>query len=101
MSAHTPGPWKYDMGLTDNDTTSNVAFITDDDGFLIARLTRTGPQKSLHADTAFIVRACNAHEELLAALRRSVEAMAARMPHCSVLPDARAAIAKAEGNTAA
>lgn len=49
-----------------------------------------------YADAAFIVRACNAHDDLVKALRNTAEALA----HCmgdnyAIVIEARAALAKA------
>lgn len=59
MNEHTPTPWgavKYESGWA-------LIGPTSDDK--IARVEKTNG----HANAAFIVRAVNAHEELLAALR--------------------------------
>ena len=83
MSAHTPTPWFSDETLIFVPDLNN-----DLAGIDIAEAKRA-------ADAAFIVRACNAHDDLVAALRRAVEAAEARMPCATFLDDARAALAKA------
>ena len=67
VNKHTPGPWEVDRAnpemvyteYVDNDGASR--YICDCDSDIL-------PQKEYEANAAFIVRACNAHDELLAAL---------------------------------
>lgn len=64
---HTPTPWVHDPVLpahvySDDATGSIVATCT---GFSFA----PRPEAEKRANAAFIVRACNAHDELVAALR--------------------------------
>lgn len=65
---HTPTPW-HDSGLSD---TLPGGFIEARNGKNIC-LYYAGPETAVgdqgKANAAFIVRACNAHEELVAALR--------------------------------
>lgn len=101
---HTPTPWiEQEMPIGCNDR------ITADDG---EGTTVCEFPYGLDANAAFIVRACNAHEELIAALRDDVKAMdnvvAYLRKHAHLLPPmtttglevaaekARAALAKAD-----
>ncbi|MBA8886128.1 hypothetical protein FHW12_000319 [Dokdonella fugitiva] len=91
MSAqHTPTPWHTGEGKAER-------IIYADDGFAVAdaAVFHGRHVESPANNAAFIVRACNAHDELVAALRRAVEAAEARMPNATFLADARAALAKA------
>jgi len=63
MSKHTPLPWKVEGDPFDGLITTG---ITDDE-----IIVRTGGRSA--NDTRFIVRAVNAHEELLAACREAIE----------------------------
>jgi hypothetical protein len=62
--------------------------VRDDNGFVVFdTVTRD--------EAEFIVRACNAHSDLLAALKDCVEEL--QLEGCSIPEDVTAAIAKAEG----
>ncbi len=85
---HTPTPWK-----------ANGLSIEDSNGDLIACLNTGDGIVRAHEDAAFIVRAVNAHDELLQALKDCVGEL---QFHAESLPDgeierALKAIAKAEG----
>ena len=101
MSAHTPGPWQVAGHGTTVDHTHERSRRPP-----VARCGLThglGPAGDEdRANAEFIVRACNSHDELLAALRELTRAwdstqfpVSDRMD--AALKDADAAIAKAEG----
>jgi hypothetical protein len=86
---HTPGPWAFRHGSIVawfEDRHIRLADIPDHD------------DNEQNANGEFIVRACNAHDGLLAALQRMVEVFdgpgGTDSPACVA---ARAAIARAEG----
>ena len=123
MSRHTPTPWKADPGVRGGLIDDHLVYITirgqgrsvssvscygrKADGSHAGRPlkysgghSRSVPESECRANADFIVRACNAHEELLDAATMLV----ARTPN--VIPGdmifravkaLRAAIAKAEG----
>lgn len=66
---HTPGPWEHHF-LSGRDR------IVGPNGECIAETGRWKESElpEMHANAAFIVRACNAHEELLAAARNLLNA---------------------------
>lgn len=75
MSGHTPTPWTFDEhGGTFYVWGPGQAMVTDgdvDEGY-VARMRGVGRGATVEeqrANAEFIVRACNAHEELLQALR--------------------------------
>ena len=103
MSGHTPLPWKVL-----HPGQPHVAVVTEKwdsaDGTLICYPGRhTGAvDGEVQANAEFIVRACNAHEELLEALRGEIGV--ASVPDCTDSNcgtcsrcRSKAAIAKAEG----
>jgi hypothetical protein len=61
-TSHTPGPWNLDAPFPEM-----ANRIVDADGFDIVDM---GPGPSPLANAAFIVRACNAYDDMLAALER-------------------------------
>lgn len=100
--SHTPTPWK--LGPT-GDT------VDDANGLELLRMYEADGREEptalpYRANAAFIVRACNSHEELLSALKRAREALKANeeitgtwelyqaSPEMKAI---HAAIAKAEG----
>lgn len=97
MSAHTPTPWYTGEGKA-------ARIVYAQHGFAVADATiyhaRIEPVMEAEENAAFIVRACNAHDDLVAALQAAVArveiANAEGDPIMSAwLPDARAALAKA------
>ena len=91
MATHTPTPWRADRG-----------WVMKADGELIAHC---GENFQASEDAAFIVGACNAHADLVAALRGCVDALNADYETTAcinpqffvdTLADARAALAKAD-----
>jgi hypothetical protein len=105
-TTHTPGPWKageaaWFRGRANDDTESGKRPITSGAHGVIANVYGS-------ANAEFIVRACNAHDELLAALKELRAAITvgstddgkeeiSRDVHFEVALKADAAIAKAEG----
>lgn len=109
MSAkHTPGPWKqcnsepFEIVMDDGDVCPLVATVNGDPACV--------DEDQALADAAFIVRACNAHDALLAAAEHAAKSF--HHPACDAkgerssqperyctchVQKARAAIAKAEG----
>ena len=85
---HTAGPWKQNGATVyyelDSGLTEKIAHVSG------------GDFRKPHPNAAFIVRACNAHDDLLDALK-DVEC---NLRHCDLDDDTcakiRAAIAKAE-----
>ena len=65
MSEHTPTPWKYD--ILDDDNFGISAGWTD-----IATVYNRDDSPTDKANAEFIVRACNSHGDLLAALKAIV-----------------------------
>jgi hypothetical protein len=97
MSEHTPTPWTIDQNAA-----WNIKSEARDVGLCYGALTTEGR----NADAAFIVQACNAHDELVALLRddvlpvisnyRAVHGKAGCICIICELPDMiRAALAKA------
>lgn len=94
---HTPGPWRF------NQYASAIEF----DGNTIARLASSFGHDAKESNGEFIVRACNIHEDLLAALEDAEFLMrqASKYPGSMQdsfkrsASDARQAIAKAKGET--
>ena len=102
MTKHTPTPWTADLGGCI--TSSGLPIVTGRNGALLATLAMNGHKGAANAD--FIVRAVNAHDELVAALRRMMEQPT--MNPLNMTPEqrvelwaahdqARAALAKAQG----
>ncbi len=79
---HTAGPW-----VKSNE--SNGTFVRGDHGGLVASM-EAGSQIMRDPDAEFIVRACNAHDDLLAAVK---ELIAAARPFASFIRN----IPQAEG----
>lgn len=101
LKKHTPGPWKSDEMAED----MALFHITGPDGRRVAsvdcRTTFMEDVDEAAANAAFIVRAVNCHEELLAALKSMVSAFHPTQGGSDIYCDAatnaaRAAIAKAE-----
>lgn len=103
---HTPGPWtrtpeerfKHD---------SSAGIKGPNGNYLAAALdfNRTDRDEEVEANAEFIVRACNAHDELLAALEDIIETPVGHTTAdcakdlAACIRIARAAIAKAKGHT--
>ena len=105
---HTPGPWRVDpqpwMGGFDGSIPHYliVGTIGGKTQRTIADVGQWADRPNAEIDARFIVRACNAHEELLAALEAISDAWSNKRPlswqpdgHHQLLEQARAAIAKA------
>lgn len=96
VPTHTPTPWRTEWGYVGN---TRRLFVAADgmDGLL----------PSFEEDAAFIVRAVNSHDELLAAcervmacvlsMTRDLSFLGPQMEETGVINDIRAAIAKAKG----
>ena len=69
---HTPTPWHYTVGADSgtfpiwksNEIMHRLAFIA-----MVANADESYPYKTTEANAAFIVKACNAHDELLKAAK--------------------------------
>lgn len=92
-TTHTPGPWRADG--------STVKAVSHGQWFKIARADGLRyTQSGNEANAEFIVRACNSHEELLAALESAEIRIKALSPAGYVAPELwtiRATVAKAKG----
>ncbi len=62
---HTPTPWKYHETFTAGEP---QGFVISAGALNICQLFTGDNQADEEADAAFIVRACNAHDEMVAAL---------------------------------
>lgn len=100
---HTPLPWTTTPGLF---FVCQVGGNSDDPGIWSEALPKDGsnfPFGSKEADAAFIVRAVNSHEELVAALEACRDTLGIRDdfvplgPAIELAPVIRAALAKAKG----
>ena len=102
--AHTPTPWSIDKEtINDPDVV-----IESKSGCFVAQVSSDADDTEAQANAAFIVRAVNAHEELLDNIRQAIRALEAGLDdtgecigHVStmdcVVDDLKQAIAKAEG----
>lgn len=101
---HTPTPWKLENGhsiIADHPFKGAPVATT----YKLADNGRAQQQIPQEANASFIVRACNAHDELLAAATSALNLMRMTYSHATdipkaadtVLPALEAAIAKAEG----
>ena len=95
VAAHTPGPWKVRVNSGRYGPTGSMGQIHNGDA--------SKPIGNVVlADAEFIVRACNAHDDLLAALRDTLTICLERGHKLGlddggpVMDKARAAIAKAQ-----
>lgn len=103
MNQHTPTPWTvYNAHLQNESTGDEFPTITawDEKGDCSVTVAICSPDAdAVYENAAFIVRAVNTHEDLLAACRRVVEVddrVASTMPS-EVVDQCRAALAKAVG----
>lgn len=92
MSELVPArPWSLRVART-------MAHVHKADGFI--GLTLPYHHQYQQQLAAFILRACNAHDDLLAAADRAIAALAANgAPNCEAAKELRAAIAKARGQS--
>ena len=65
MTQHTPGPW----------TTDELGTVTSEGRYIAACEHFNNPSQVVKANAEFIVRACNAHDELLDVCQRLHAAM--------------------------
>lgn len=100
---HTPGPWHW-QGTMKHPKSNSYLTNKDNKHILFIYYSDT----VLDADAEFIVRACNAHDDMLAALEACLEHPGldecdidnvdfGQEPVCETIRLARAAIAKAKG----
>ena len=77
MSERTPGPWKWHWRTNENGKPECGIFAEPRDGhaYSVARCPQYQSRKKWEADAAFIVKACNAHEQLVGALQGALVAM--------------------------
>ena len=93
---HTPGPWEI---------RDNQEIIVREGGGTVRLIAQchAGHSPERSANAAYIVRACNSHEELLQALKVLLDHTEEQYPHFESIrgindkEKARAAIANAEG----
>jgi hypothetical protein len=95
MSAHTPTPWQVEGSIYEH----MAAGIRGGSNRAIAQVWK-GPRG--HANAEFIVRACNAHDDLVAALKAIVDHNEASYSSefelfATHVREAKKALAKAEG----
>jgi hypothetical protein len=87
-SKHTPGPWENDEGSIVSEGGTAIANVYGPEDFPClgnaddARLAEIEQECSANAE--FIVRACNAHDDLVAALTDAVET-GTHAPSCDAM----------------
>lgn len=106
---HTPTPWKAALGFNHRQKRYDIEGPDHSNETATSAIALIVAQDLSQEDTAFIVRACNAHEELVEALKASLNFIDACVEDCwdiesngSEYPKRieaiiSAAIAKAEG----
>ena len=95
MADHSPVPWYLERDMDEEDAPLLLSPVPDFP--TVAKIRgRGGPERDM-ANALFIVRACNAHDELLAALEAFVAITNLHGLLPATLAQARAAIAKAKG----
>ena len=106
---HTPGPWR--AGIYEaTESFKNIeqhSCICDHDNYGLIAICGPAEDKQSQIDAAFIVHACNCHDELLAAGKRALSFLHIDVPlgtgndhelmQCQIA--LQSAIAKAEGKT--
>lgn len=96
MSDHTPTPWKYQRQIESD-------FISGRNHPTYPIYTNGGKfgnpaEAKSEADAEFIVRACNSHDDLLAACSEAVEILSVYLPESlPTLKAIKAAVDKAKG----
>ena len=85
MTDRTPGPWKVD---TDGFNHYGLPRVLGSDGCIVAGVMQT------QANAEFIVRACNAHDQLLEALRGLMDIAEIAMPDSFFQSDGRVKAAR-------
>lgn len=89
---HTPTPWRVEEDKKNLIAATSPGFFLDP----VARCNVSGVHEADKANAAFIVLACNAHEELLAALKKASYYLdGASSGHANAYRLVMAAIAKA------
>ncbi len=104
-SKHTPTPWTLDTHKYTDDGNKCRTFVIHGKDYAIGRIQGPfaviGKDAEKEANAAFIVRACNAHDELVRALETAetyFNEYAAETPASAhTLHHVRAALAKAKG----
>jgi hypothetical protein len=95
---HTQGPWRVFTAFVDAEIVTDRPTANETESIVQFK-----GQRNALANARFIVRACNAHDDMLEALELCVDCLAdlARLddgtPSISALDKVRAAIAKATG----
>lgn len=93
-SKHTPTPWAFEPDHSKRDGSQFIFSDADRDTWVATAENRETNGAEASANAAFIVRACNSHDALVAALR---EIAAMNGTYCGVAVEtARAALAAAE-----
>lgn len=73
---HSPTPWKYCPGHTNESTSKNAGAIESADGFYVAEICHDaipdGQQDPAEANAAHIVKCVNLHDELVEALKSAI-----------------------------
>ena len=98
QTKHTPGPWIQENG--------SIKAVSRGHWFPVARIEkRKFTPEGIEANAAFIVRACNTHDEMLAALKyvvkyhREHDSGEGELFGLDFVTTCIAAIAKAEGQS--
>lgn len=84
MSVHTLTPWVAEVDTSDNALCIHNRSDDGKAGYYIARM--IGGYSAEKADADFIVRACNVHDELVAALRTARDSLNEIRIHCIRTP---------------
>ncbi len=92
MSKHTPTPWSHWDGSNRFGLYIGVNYIPIGECGAGSKIT----SEVTKANAAFIVRAVNAHDELVAALEEALEALMFTNARSTAATNARAALAKAK-----
>ena len=71
---HTPGPWRIEKNRAPNGSSYYRIYDKDEAHNVIAQVIGDG-RVEYHENAQYIVHACNAHEELVVALRGMIDLM--------------------------
>lgn len=82
---HTATPWAHRNGRI---------FAADRENLTIANVARAADGDYSSANGEFIIKACNAHDELVKALQRAADLLARYPKHDDAWKECRAALAK-------
>ena len=97
---YTPTPWTAQERAQDPGLGKNKVFITGADGKRVCSLTREADGRTLQEardNMEFIVRAVNAHDELVEALRMAIGVLDTDGGYDGTVDELKKALAKAEG----